>query len=290
MSSGRRAGLITGGMCTDHGRPGMTTTQVTPGSVRSADGTAIAYERAGSGPAVILVDAAGGYREFGPMRSLAGLLAADFTVYAYDRRGRGESGDTPPYALEREIEDLAALIEDAGGSACVYAYSSGGLLALHAAAGGLDIPKLALFEPPINATEEDRQAGLKLTAEMTELLDAGRRGDAAEHFNRSIGVPDEMLAEMRTAPFWPVFEAVAHTLLYDCAISNATSLELLGSVTTPTLVLDSQGSSDDLTGWAAQIAKELPNGTHRSLAGAWHGVPEEDLAPVLTEHFRGSAG
>jgi pimeloyl-ACP methyl ester carboxylesterase len=263
----------------------MPKTDVTPGSVRSADGTTIAFERSGSGPALILVDAAGGYREFGPMRSLASVLAADFTVYAYDRRGRGESGDTPPYAVEREVEDLAALIDDAGGSAFVHAYSSGGLLALHAAASGLAIPKLALMEPPINATEEERSAGLRLMAELTELLEAGRRGDAAEHFNRSIGVPAEMIEGMRQAPFWPAFEAAAHTLVYDCVLGSATSLELLSAVKVPTLVLDSQGSSEDLTGFASAIVAALPNGSHRSLPGEWHGVSEEVLAPELTRFF-----
>jgi hypothetical protein len=167
----------------------------------------------------------------------------------------------------------------------VYAFSSGGLLALQAAAHGLPITRMALLEPPINATEEERSAGLRLTAELTELLAAGRRGDAAEHFNRAIGVPEEMIAGMRDAPFWPAFEASAHTLAYDCAISNATSLELLGSVKPPTLVLDSEGSSDDLTGFAAAIVDALPNGTHRSLPGEWHGVDAAVLAPVLTQFF-----
>jgi pimeloyl-ACP methyl ester carboxylesterase len=252
-------------------------------SVTSSDGTSIAFERAGAGPALIVVDAAGNYRDFRPLRAPVERLAADFTVYVYDRRGRGASSDTLPYAVEREVEDLAALIAEAGGSAYVYGMSSGSLLALHAAASGLAIPKLAVFEPPIG-TDEDRPAELAFTTELAELVAAGRRRDAVELFHRG-SVPDEIIAQM-TPPVWAALEAVAHTLVYDSIVSNAMSLEIVRSVTAPTLVLDSQGSTGDLTGWAAAVVEALPNGTHRSLAGEWHGVSDEVLAPVLTEFFR----
>jgi pimeloyl-ACP methyl ester carboxylesterase len=163
-----------------------------PHRVTSRDGTSIAFERSGAGPALIMVDAAGNYRDFRPLRPPVELLAAHFTVYVYDRRGRGASTDTPPYAVEREVEDLAALLADAGGSAYVYGMSSGSLLALHAAASGLAIPKLALFEPPMGA-EEDRPAELAFTAELTELVAAGRRREAVELFHRGC-VPDEIIA------------------------------------------------------------------------------------------------
>lgn len=254
------------------------------GVVRSADGTKIAFERSGSGPSLVLVDAAGSYRAFGPLRSLAGVLADHFTVFTYDRRGRGESTDTHPYAVAKEVDDVAALIDEAGGSAYLYGVSSGALLALHAAASGLAIPKLALFEPPIG-NEEDRPAELAFTTELAELVAADRRGDAVDLFHRSIGVPDEVVAQM--GPSRRAFEAVAHTLVYDCMISNATSLELLSSVTAPTLVIDSQGTSGDLTDWAAAIVDALPNGVHRNIEGEWHGVSDKDLAPVLTEFFLG---
>ncbi len=251
-------------------------------SVRSADGTMIAFERRGSGPALILVDPAGGYREFDNIRELGKLLAASFTVFTYDRRGRGASTDTPPYAIEREVDDLAALVAAAGGSANVYAFSSGGLLALHAAAAGLAIERLALFEPPIG-TDADQSADADLRTEIATLVAAGRRGDAAQHFLSSIGVPPEVIAQL--GPGKRALESVAHTLVYDCLIAEATSLALVATVTTPTLVLDSQGSSGNLTGWAATVAEALPNGTHRSLVGEWHGVPDDDLAPVLAEFF-----
>jgi pimeloyl-ACP methyl ester carboxylesterase len=261
------------------------TTDTTVSHARSRDGTQIAFERSGTGPALILVDAAGHYRDFSSFGGLIGLLASDFTVYHYDRRGRGDSTDTPPYAVEREVDDLAALIGEAGGSASLYGYSSGGLVAVHAAARGLPIPKLALLEPPIGS-DEDRSAQAAFTAQLAELVAAGRRGAAVEHFVTSIGVPAEMVAGMRETPSWAAMEAVAHTLVYDSMIGEATSFELLASVAVPTLVLDSEGSSDDLTGMAATVARGMPNASHRSLAGEWHGVPNDVLAPVLIEYFK----
>jgi pimeloyl-ACP methyl ester carboxylesterase len=251
--------------------------------VTSSDGTSIAFEPAGAGPALIVVDAAGNYRDFRPLRAPVERLAADFTVYVYDRRGRGASTDTLPYAVEREIDDLAALIAEAGGSANVYAMSSGCLLALHAAASGLAIPRLVLFEPPIEPNEAPTGES-DFTTELAELVAAGRRRDAVEFFHRGIGVPEEVMAQM-TPPVWAALEAVAHTLVYDCKLSDAMSLRLVRSVTVPTLVVDSQGSSGELTGMAATVVEALPNSTHRSLAGAWHGVPDQPLAPVLTEFF-----
>jgi pimeloyl-ACP methyl ester carboxylesterase len=255
------------------------------GRVTSSDGTSIAFERAGEGPALIAVDPAGSYRDFRPQRPPVELLSAHFTVYLYDRRGRGASSDTPPYAVQREVDDLAALIAEAGGAACMYGMSSGCLLALHAAASGLAIPKLALFEPPIEP-RETATGESAFTAELAELVAAGHRRDAVEFFHRGIGVPDEIMAQM-TPPVWTALEAVAHTLVYDCVISDATSLELVRSVKVPTLVVDSQGSGGELTGMAATVMKALPNGTYRSLAGEWHGVPDDVLAPVLTEFLRG---
>jgi pimeloyl-ACP methyl ester carboxylesterase len=254
------------------------------GKVISSDGTSIAFERAGDGPPLIAVDAAGSYSGFRPFPAPVELLAPHFTVYVYDRRGRGASGDTPPYAVQREVDDLAALIAEAGGSAFVYAFSSGGLLALHAAAGGLAIPKLALFEPPVEPDEEAAGESA-FTAELAALVAAGRRREAVELFHRGIGAPEEVMAQMAPET-WAALEAVAHTLVYDCRISDATSLRLLRSVTAPTLVLDSQGSGGELSGMAATVVGALPNASHRSLAGAWHGVPDEVLAPVLVEFFR----
>jgi pimeloyl-ACP methyl ester carboxylesterase len=253
-------------------------------SVRSADGTRIAFERSGDGPPLILVEAALHYRDFSSFGGLVPLLGRDFTVLTYDRRGRGASSDTPPYAPDREVEDLEALIAAAGGSACLYGYSSGALLALRAAARGLPITRMALLEPPLQ--EEGAASPDPLTAELGELVAAGRDGDAVERFHRSIGVPPEFLAGMRQTPEWARMESVALTLVYDCMISDATSPALLRSVAVPTLVLDSEGSTDDLTGSAARVAAQLPRARHRSLAGEWHTVADEVLAPLLIEFLR----
>jgi pimeloyl-ACP methyl ester carboxylesterase len=204
-------------------------------------------------------------------------------VYTYDRRGRGESTDTTPYAPDREVEDLEALIAAAGGSAHVYGYSSGALLAMHGAAQGLPIGRLALLEPPVQ--DDTDRSGADLTRELAELIEAGRRGDAVAHFHESIGVPAEFVAELRTAPSWQKMESVAHTLVYDGVLSDATTSAVLRSVAVPTLVLDSIGSSDDLTGWAATVAQLLPDGNHCSLSGEWHGVPDETLAGALRDFF-----
>jgi pimeloyl-ACP methyl ester carboxylesterase len=261
--------------------PTTTTSQ----SARSSDGTRIAFDRLGDGPALILVEAAGHFRDFSSFDGLAPLLSRQFTVYTYDRRGRGQSTDTTPYAPEREVEDLAALIAEAGGSAHLYGYSSGALLALHAAALGLPVARMALLEPPLQ--DQDAVKPDPLTGELAELIAAGKSGDAVEHFHLSIGVPAEFIDDMRSTPPWAKMKSVAHTLVYDCMLSDATTSTLLRSVAVPTLVLDSEGSSDNLTGWAASVARQLPRGTHRSLAGEWHSVPDEILAPVLVEFFRG---
>jgi pimeloyl-ACP methyl ester carboxylesterase len=262
----------------------MSTT--TPQSVASADGTRIAFERSGSGPPVILVDAALHYRAYSSFEGLIPLLADEFTVYTYDRRGRGDSTDTAPYSPHREVEDLEALIEEAGGAAHVFGYSSGALLAMWAAAKGLQISRLALFEPPL---QDDRaEAGESdFTVELAKLLGEAGNAAAVEYFLTGIGVPLEFVGSMRSAPTWRQMEAAAPTLLYDSAISDATTTALLRSVDVPTLVLDSLASSDDLTGWAAAVAAQLPRASHESLAGEWHVVPDETLAPVLAGFFQG---
>ncbi|MFI6273332.1 alpha/beta fold hydrolase [Micromonospora zamorensis] len=258
----------------------------TTGTVRSADGTTIAYERSGSGPAVILVDAAGGFREMGPMRSLAAQLAEEFAVLTYDRRGRGQSTDRLSYAPQREVEDLRALIDAAGGSAALYGFSSGAVLALLAAAGGLPVTRLAVLEPPFEQGEQSPDEP-DLAADITELVAAGRRGDAVLHFQRSIGVPAEFVDGMRAGPGWPAMEALAHTLVYDLTLLTALPAEALTTLTIPTLVLDSAQSDARLRGWAQGVAEKLPAGRHRTLPGEWHGVSDEVLAPVLADHFAG---
>jgi pimeloyl-ACP methyl ester carboxylesterase len=255
--------------------------------VTSSDGTTIAFEQVGEGPPLVLVDPAAGFRGFGPMGELADALAPRFSVFRYDRRGRGESTDTLPYAVEREVEDLQAVIEAAGGSAFVHGFSSGAVLAMHAAAQGLPMPKLTLLEPPLSFDEPRSEAPDPLEREVAELVAAGRRGDAVEHFNRAIGVPDEYLVGMREAPYWPALEALAHTLVYDCIIPRTMTVPTMRSIRTPTLVVASEGTDERLLAWGRQLSETMPNATFHSLPGEWHGVPADVLARAMTQFLVG---
>jgi pimeloyl-ACP methyl ester carboxylesterase len=249
----------------------------------SQDGTVIAFDRAGAGPPLILVDPAAGFRGFGPMGAHAKQLASRFTVFTYDRRGRGQSTDTPPYAVDRELQDLQALIDVAGSSAFVFGFSTGAVLALHAAARGLAIDRLVLLEPALELDREPAAEPDPLAAEVAELVAAGRRGDAIIHFNRSIGVPEEMLEGLRDAPAWPALEALAHTLVYDLTIASSFTPDMLSGIATPTLVVTSEATDDRLRRWARTVAEAMPDAHHRSLPGEWHGVAPEILAPILED-------
>jgi pimeloyl-ACP methyl ester carboxylesterase len=255
------------------------------GTVTSRDGTPIAFERTGQGPALVLVDGALCFRRFGPMGPLAELLAPDFTVYRYDRRGRGDSGDTQPYAVAREVEDLEAVIAAAGGSAFVFGLSSGAVLALEAAASGLPITKLALYEPPLSV-EAQEQSDFGETLER--LVAEGRRGDAVEFFLTSAGVPEEAIAGMRGDPTWALFESVAPTLVYDNRVlgDGTVPRERAATLSMPALVAGGAESPDFFRRAAEATADAIPGAQHRSLAGqSWGQVEPAALAPVLREFF-----
>lgn len=260
-------------------------TTMTKGTVTSADGTPITYERAGSGPAVILVGGALTDRSAG--KPLATALSEHFTTYVVDRRGRRDSGDTPPYAVTRELEDLAALIEEAGGQAFLYGVSSGAVLAFEAVAAGLPIPRLAMFEPPYVTSPEDPDP-VPQRQHLIDLLAADRRGDALEYFMvEAVGLPADAVAGMRKGPMWPALETLADTLVYDLTVvgDGRVPVDRMANITTPTLVLDSAASSPRLRRAAAAAAAALPAGEHRSLVGQFHEVPPQDMAPVLTNFF-----
>ncbi|MBW5425671.1 alpha/beta fold hydrolase [Streptomyces sp. BG9H] len=253
--------------------------------VFSQDGTAIAYERTGQGPALIL--AGGAFQCRGDFGELPGLLAGHFDVITYDRRGRGDSGDTAPYDVRREIEDLDALITLAGGNAYVHGMSSGAVLALEAAAGGSAISRLSVYEPPFVVDDSRPPLPEDYVAHLTGLVESGARGDAVAYFlTRAVGVPQDVVTGMRQAPFWPGMEAVAHTLPYDGTVMGDT----MSGRPLPTgrwdaladrlLVLDG-GASE---AWIRHGAKALP-GLHRTLDGQDHDVDANVLAPVLTEFF-----
>lgn len=256
--------------------------------VTSRDGTQIAYDKRGQGPALILVDGALCHRSFGPMPGLAELLAPHFTVYYYDRRGRGESGDTQPYSLEREIEDLEALIQAAGGSAYVFGTSSGGALALEAATRlGDRIRKLAIYEPPYNADAPARQAWREYRRGLSELLAEGKRGEAAALFMKSVGTPDEQVQGMRQTPIWPMFEAVAPTLAYDAAAlgeDRSLPTERAAQVRVPTLVMNGT-VLPFMRATAETLADAIPDARQRTLEGQPHDVNLNVLAPQLVEFF-----
>lgn len=256
--------------------------------VTSKDDTAIAFERIGKGPAVILVDGALCSRAFGPMPGLAPLLAKYFTVYAYDRRGRNESGDTKPYALEREVEDIEALINDAGGAAFVFGTSSGAALALEAAIIlGDKMKKLAMYEPPYNSDNTFRQEWKEYTRQLAELLAADRRGDAVALFMKLVGTPADQIEGMRYAPMWPMLEAVAPTLAYDASAlgeDRSVPVKRAATITMPALVMNGTAIPFMLD-TAKALAKTIPHAQHRTLEGQTHDVNLEVLAPVLVEFF-----
>jgi pimeloyl-ACP methyl ester carboxylesterase len=255
-------------------------------TVTSSDGTTIAFDQLGDGPPIILVG--GGSVDRSANAPLAALLASHFTVINYDRRGRGDSGDAPPYAVEREIEDLEALINEAGGSAFVYGTSSGGALALEAAASGLAIMKLALWEVPF-VLDESRRPPADTARTYTELVSAGRRGDAVEFFmSKVVGLPPEFVDHARTQPFWQAQEALAHTLAYDATIMGDYSLptERAAAVAVPTLVIAGEASFPFMRETAQALANTIPDGQHRTLEGQEHDVDPAALAPVLVEFFK----
>ncbi len=261
-------------------------------TVTSKDGTKIAYEAKGLGAPLILVDGALCYRSFGPMGGLSDLLAPHFTVYTYDRRGRGFSTNGKPFAVAREVEDIDALIEQAGGSAYVYGISSGACLALEAAlALGRRISKLAMYEPPYNSDGAARVQWQEYNQNLTRALAEGRRGDAVALFMQLVGTPADQVNGMKQAPVWQMFQAVAPTLAYDAAAMGSTRgapLSRAAELRIPTLVMDG-GTNLTMMPFmhrsAAALAKSIPNAQQRTLEGQTHDVNAQVIAPVLIDFF-----
>jgi pimeloyl-ACP methyl ester carboxylesterase len=222
------------------------------------------------------------------MTDLAKLLAPRFTVYTYDRRGRGGSGDTRPYAVEREIEDIGALIQEAGGSARLFGTSSGACLVLEAAIKlGKKVNKLALYEPPYQSGNGARQAWRDYRKKLDEFLASGRRGVAVVLFMQFVGTPADQVEGMRQAPAWPIFEAVAPTLVYDAAAmgeDRSVPVKRAAKVASPALVMNGSAIPFMLD-TATSLAKAIPHAQQRTLEGQTHNVNLEILAPVLVEYF-----
>jgi len=261
------------------------------GTITSADGTVIGYDKTGTGPALILVDGALCYRAFGPAKQFAEALQDRFTVYTYDRRGRGESTDTQPYSTDREIEDLAALVEEAGGSAYVFGQSSGAALALEAANRGVPITKLALYEAPFALSPDARPEPADYYPNLSKALADGRRGDAVKLFMKYVGVPGPMIAIMRLTPPWSKLKDVAHTLPYDRAfLQGATSGQPLptdryAGAKLPALSMAGGKSDEWFRTTMRQIADRLPDSEYRTIDGQNHMLKASAIAPVLKDFF-----
>jgi pimeloyl-ACP methyl ester carboxylesterase len=252
--------------------------------VTSKDGTTIAFERLGSGPPVVLV--CGGSVDRTADSAIAQELASHFTVFNYDRRGRGDSGDTLPYAIEREVEDIDAVIGAAGGSTFLWGSSSGAVLAL-IAAESVPVTKLALWEPPFVPEGVPRSPEDQVSQYETMIAE-GRRGDAVEYFmTKVIGMPAEVVAGARTQPWWAATEALAHTLAYDARIMGDYSIpkDLVASVKVPTMVIAGGADFPWMRQTAETLAAALPDGQVRILVGQGHDVDPGVLGPVLTEFF-----
>jgi pimeloyl-ACP methyl ester carboxylesterase len=261
-------------------------------TVTSEDGTTIAYEVTGSGPPLLIVDGAMCFRDSGPSRPLAAELAADFTVHTYDRRGRGGTPDAE-FTPDREIQDIAALVKQAGGTAHLFGSSSGAVLALEAANAGVGVTRLAMYEPPLIVDGTHAPAPESALPEMRALVAADRRGDAVQAFMRSVDVPGFALVMMKLLPAWKKLKGVAHTLPNDLVLleglrqGRPLPRDRWTTATMPTLVADGGKSPDYLRNSAAALAEVLPNATHRTVAGQTHLVKAKALAPVLREFFLG---
>jgi pimeloyl-ACP methyl ester carboxylesterase len=264
--------------------------ETTMNRLSSLDGTTISYDQQGEGPALIVVDGALTVHSSGSGSELAKLLAPYFTVYGFDRRGRGESGDTLPYAVDREIDDIEALIDLAGGPAFLYGHSSGGPLVMRAAIRlGHKVSKIAMYEPPYNNDPGAQGSWSQYLSQLRQALAEDRRGDAVALFMRFVGIPAEQVDDMRRAPFWPGMEAVAPTLAYDHAaiLGEPWSVpaELAARVPVPALVMAGDTSLPFMPDAAQVLSQAIPQGQLRTLAGQTHEVNPGVLAPVLAEFF-----
>jgi pimeloyl-ACP methyl ester carboxylesterase len=268
------------------GARGSTNRGVQMERVTSKDGTKIAVEKAGSGPAVIVVAGALAQRSLNADKPLVAKLSEHFTVYRYDRRGRGESTDTKPYAVEREIEDLASIINQSGTGAYLYGVSSGAALAMQAAAklGPEKVRRLALYDPPYGQKKQDFD---RQKERVAELIQKGKPGDAAVFFLSDIGTPPEVIEGMKSSPDWETIKKIDFTLAYDYAVlgDGAVPRDIAKAITVPTLVMNGQNSMEFMHATADSIGKIVPHAQRKTLKGQAHQAKAEAVAPVLIEFF-----
>jgi pimeloyl-ACP methyl ester carboxylesterase len=265
-----------------------------PDIVRSSDEVPIAFERSGGGPPLIIVDGAIAYRKVGPSGKLAEELSQSFTVYRYDRRGRGQSGDAPTYSVEREIDDIQALIERAGAPASLLGLSSGAVLALDAASRGVAVTKVVLYEPPFIVDNSRSPAPTDYREQLERLLENNRPGDAVKLFMGLVGLPRVLIATMPLFPAWKKLKAGAPTLVYDATIMDGTQAgrplptDRWAAAELPVLVADGAKSSTWLHHGSDAVAAVLPNATRRSIDGADHMVQASRVAPVVASFLADS--
>lgn len=257
-------------------------------SVTSRDGTTIAFEKSGTGPALIIVNGALSHRKLYGDTALLRMLGQHFTTYTYDRRGRGESADVQPYAVEREIEDVEALINSAGGQAYLYGVSSGAALALRAAAalGSTRVPKLALYEPPYGQeTGEFEQQKQR----VNEIIKSGRPGEAAEFFLSELGTQPEALEGMKASPEWDAIKKIDFTLAYDFEVlgNGTVPADVARAIRVPTLVMNGEKSMDFMHATADQLATLVPGARRKTLPGQTHQAAAEAVAPALITFLSG---
>jgi pimeloyl-ACP methyl ester carboxylesterase len=246
-------------------------------TVTSKDGTTIAFDQIGNGPVVILVDSALADRSI--CVKLAKLLAEEFTVINYDRRGRGESGDIQPYTVEREVEDIEALVDNAGGSAFVFGSSTGAVLALEAASKlPAKVKKQVLYEPPFIVDDSRPPMSADFVEQVKDLLARDKRSDALRlFFSKAMGIPGIFITLMRFMPSWSKSKSVAHTLPYDLMIMSDTQrgkplpVDRWVTAKAPTLVLTGGKSETFFHKGADALVKVLPDAQHRILKDQHHG-------------------
>jgi pimeloyl-ACP methyl ester carboxylesterase len=251
--------------------------------VTSADGTPIAYQRDGSGPAVILIG--GGLDDGSENAPLARELAEEFTVYNFARRGRGDSGDSSPYAVQREIDDIAAIIAEAGGSAYLFGASSGGMFALEAAAAGLPVGRVAVYEVPYDTADDALQRAREYRAQLSVALIEDRRADAVGLFMRLAGSSEKDIADAMNAPYSPGLRDLAYSLAYDAALYGPPPSNRLARITQPTLVATG-GSNDYFEQAADAVAACLADAERQVIDGQGHVVDPKIMAAVLARFFR----
>ncbi len=285
-----RTALASAALAATLGRPSAREAQL-PQTVTSKDGTPIAFERYGEGPALLLIG--GALSERTAWAPMAKLLAKNFSVFAVDRRGRGDSGDTPPYTVEREIEDIEGLIAEAGGTAFIHGQSSGAVLSLEATARYPNrVQKLSLYEPPFIIDDSRSPPPANFAEHIDHLLASNRRGEAIGYWMAEVvGAPTAVVAEMRASPAWEALEGLAHTLPYDIAVldgnmaGNPLPAERWTGVTPPVLVLDGGASPRWIRNSARRLAEILPHAPHRTLEGQTHDAAPDVLADELERFF-----